>query len=390
MSFGNHFITNSVVFEQVYGRWGTHLPDPSKKSGRKLVKKTKLDDLENAIVKFYRDNDKISQPTLRKVYPLWIKYYALRVEAIGSVKRVIAEWNKYYENSNIVDIPLDKLDKITIESWLLELIRTNQQNRKQYYNSSLPFRQMMQYCLDKKIIYENPFSEISINPKIFRKQKKPESSTQVYRDPEEVFIMKLAWEEWMEDKELGACLALILMFYTGLRIGEVVAFKASDLNGDYITVNRMEREIYHYVDATTLVQAGHEVVGHAKTSAGYRDVYLTEGGKEVIAAVLKYMRPSLPGDFWLFTNHGERCNADSVNYRLKKYCNILGIPFRSPHKVRKTYVSRLIDGGVNINAIREQVGHEDEKTTYNCYCFDRNTKEETGKQIENALATVHY
>ena len=88
-------------------------------------------------------------------------------------------------------------------------------------------------------------------------------------------------------------------------------------------------------------------------------------------------------------NGNKRCNVDAVTYRLKKYCKILGIPFRSTHKIRKTYVSKLIDGGINIDAIREQIGHEDEETTYRCYCFNRKTKAETNILFEKALSTVN-
>ncbi len=57
-----------------------------------------------------------------------------------------------------------------------------------------------------------------------------------------------------------------------------------------------------------------------------------------------------------------------------------------PAKAIKTYISTLIDAGVNINTIREMVGHEDERATYNSYCFDRTDKSERMKIIEAALS----
>ena len=45
----------------------------------------------------------------------------------------------------------------------------------------------------------------------------------------------------------------------------------------------------------------------------------------------------------------------------------------------------MIDAHVNINTIRKIVGHEDEKTTYNNYCFDRKSKTEIKHQLEIAL-----
>ena len=60
---------------------------------------------------------------------------------------------------------------------------------------------------------------------------------------------------------------------------------------------------------------------------------------------------------------------------------------KSSHKTRKTYISALIDGKVNINTIREMVGHADERTTYNNYCFDRSTEDEKVNLIEKALVS---
>ena len=117
-------------------------------------------------------------------------------------------------------------------------------------------------------------------------------------------------------------------------------------------------------------------------------MYLTHGGREVVDAALSGVAARGADDSYLFTNGITRVNVDMVTYRLKKYCNILGIPFRSAHKIRKTYVSHLIDGGVNIDAARIQVGHEDERTTLRCYTFNTKTQDETNEQFERALSTL--
>ena len=70
-------------------------------------------------------------------------------------------------------------------------------------------------------------------------------------------------------------------------------------------------------------------------------------------------------------------------YRL---CCDAGILKRSPNKSRKTYISTLIDNGLNINFVREQVGHKDERTTYGNYCFNRSTREETKETLKKALS----
>ena len=48
-------------------------------------------------------------------------------------------------------------------------------------------------------------------------------------------------------------------------------------------------------------------------------------------------------------------------------------------------ISSLIDQQVNINTVCEMVGHTDERTTLNNYCFDRSIASEKRDKIEMAL-----
>lgn len=43
------------------------------------------------------------------------------------------------------------------------------------------------------------------------------------------------------------------------------------------------------------------------------------------------------GDY-LFARAGERIKESVVSWRLEKYCNHIGIQFKSPHKMRKTHI----------------------------------------------------
>ena len=69
---------------------------------------------------------------------------------------------------------------------------------------------------------------------------------------------------------------------------------------------------------------------------------------------------------------------------LEDLCDYAGVDNKSNHKIRKTYISSLFDSGVNINTIREQAGHEDEKTSLNNYCFDQKDVSEREKELEKA------
>lgn len=52
-----------------------------------------------------------------------------------------------------------------------------------------------------------------------------------------------------------------------------------------------------------------------------------------------------------------------VKYRIEKCCDENGIKRKSFHKIRKTYISALLDAHISINEIRKACGHSDERTT---------------------------
>lgn len=57
-------------------------------------------------------------------------------------------------------------------------------------------------------------------------------------------------------------------------------------------------------------------------------------------------------------------------------CKNAGVVKKSPHKIRKTYGSILIDSGVDESLIIEQMGHTDIKTTKEHYYRNRKNKEQ--------------
>lgn len=376
------------------GNWKTYVYDPRRKNNRRPLKRRKLEDLQDELVKYYINHTLELAPTLRKVYPEWLDYFILKSKSTATVYRTVAEWNRWYKDSDFVDIPLMNLRKIDFEKWVLSLVKDNNMTKKQYYNATHCLKQMMEYCDDTGIIEKNPYEEVTIDSNLFRKEKKPKSDTQVFTDEEMWNIILMALDEWNKDHEIGAALALAFVFFTGVRPGEVVAFKKSDIVGKCISVTHAEQKTYRVTkDPETndvrMVFSRSIVSEDAKSEAAYRDVYVTEQGRQILELALE-TGPKDQEDFYLFRNNGVRCNAKMVSYRLDKYCKHLGIRKRSPNKIRKTYISRMIDAHVNINSLREQVGHEDERTTFNNYCYDRNTQAETNMIFEHAFQPGRY
>lgn len=70
-----------------------------------------------------------------------------------------------------------------------------------------------------------------------------------------------------------------------------------------------------------------------------------------------------------------------IQLKLLRICKELEIQPRSPHKIRKTYISTLLNQGFDLDFVREQVGHQNLQTTLNCYTFSTTRKEENREKL---------
>lgn len=361
------------------GRWQTYIKDEN--LGRKKLVKPTEEKLNIALYEHYKAQEEInslSHTTIKELYPKWQEFKSLRTSASTYIRRIDNDWNRYYLGTDIIDIPISKLDKLTLSNWAHTLIKNYNMTKTQYYNCTIIMRQVLDYAVDLGIIESNTFSLVKIDGRrLFRQVKKKANETQVFSKDELKLLHSLAREDYHSNTRLKhrlAPLSIIFQTLTGLRLGELCAVQYSDIEGEYINIERMYRP------------ETDEVVQHTK---GYEDrqVFLTQEAKDLIEEARQYQKShGLVSNGYIFSCDSRPLSNRSVNGLYKKYCDKMGTIHKSSHKARKTFISALIDGNVNINTIRECVGHADERTTYNNYCFDRNTKSERERLIEKALA----
>ena len=361
------------------GRWRTRVLDETAKTGRRQIVKSTKEKLEDAIVEYYlRTDERLTRirMTLRELYPKWLKYKALH-NAETYIPRIESEWNRFYENSSIVDKPIRELKKLELDEWAHSLIREHDMTKTQYYNMSLIMRQCLDYAVDLEIIDVNQFRKVNVDGRrMFRKVRKKKDSTQVYSKDEVIILFQKAWNDFKFSTRLVyrlAPLALMFQFFTGVRIGELCALKFTDIENGILSVSRM------------LQKDTDKVVEHTKSHED-REVILTDGALELVEIARRYQEEHDCQSEYIFSITKKPLEYREVNALLKKYCKSVGILYRSSHSSRKTYISSLIDAGININTVRSYAGHADERTTYFNYCYDRTPDAEKKQLLEKALA----
>lgn len=135
---------------------------------------------------------------------------------------------------------------------------------------------------------------------------------------------------------------LELLYGTGLRVGELVSLRCSDVGPG--------REL--------------RVVGKGRRE---RVVLLTRAARAALDDYLRRGRPALarPGVDALFVNgRGGPLGARSVQRRLREYAQrVLGGLRATPHTLRHTFATHLLDGGADLRVVQELLGHRSLQTT---------------------------
>lgn len=383
------------IWQASDGRWRSYLPDTSKSNGRRAVAKTSREKLEDEIVEFYKNDETremASKITLANFYDEWLDYKSQHTKRSTSIYRLDKDWIKYYMNEpmsqNLINTPIKEINKIDVDNWSHGICKKYDMTKKCYYNMSGILRNMLDYAVDKQYVDKNIFREVKFNTDLFRKKVKPKSETQVFTKEEQNILIEQAYKSYQEDSDNVLYLMVPLFFLTGVRLGELSALAWEDVYDDYLLIHRMYARIEEKDENSNWKITKFEVIDSLKHNASPREVLITTEVHDVLNKVKEhYGREGMNKIKYIFLdrkgNHPNPGTVDSMFYRL---CKNAGIPKRSPHKIRKTYISTLIDKDMNLNFIREQVGHKDERTTLENYCFNRLSKKDTMDLLKSALS----
>lgn len=234
------------------------------------------------------------------------------------------------------DPAIDLVDYVLIRSYLGELF--NKCRRTTIARKLSALKSFFRYLELRGLSPLNPAAEI-MTPK-------QEKYIPTYLPVDDMFALL---EQPDREKELGLRdLAILeLLYSSGLRVSELVTLDIEKLDFNSRLV---------------------KVVGKGGKER------IIPVGRKAIAAIREYREHTekkrkkngySKGHGPLFLNNrGSRLSARSVDRLVKKYSRECGITLEiSPHSIRHTFATHLLDGGADLRSIQELLGHVSLSTT---------------------------
>lgn len=347
----------------------TYLPDDKKK--RILVKRNTEEEIQNVVINYWKEQE--LNPTLQEVFDEWNdRRLELKKISASTHVRYIALFQKHF--GDIKDKKIRNTDTEFLLNFMEAQIPKFSMTAKAFSNLKTLVKGMFKKAKRSKFIdfdIEQVFSELDIQEKEFHKVVK-EDSQEVFSEEETDKIMSYLFQN-LDIYNLG----IILLFVTGMRIGELVVLQPNDfINDNRIVKIRKTETRYKEKDSHTCIYAIKEF---PKTEAGVRDIIIPDD----YLWVVKRLKMANPFGEFIFMNRGKRITTNSFRRRLKDICRKLDMPHKTPHKIRKTYGSILIDNNVDTRLITDLMGHTDIVCTERHYHRNRKSIDRKAEILSN-------
>ncbi len=348
------------------GKWYTYLPDGER--GRVLKKRASKKGIEDLIVEYWKADTE--NPTIEEVFD---EYNDRRLR-LRQISKSTHSRNRQYFERHYGKFGKHRIKSVSAEDFtefLEEQIPQYDLTAKAFNNLKSITKGFLRRAKKRGLIsfdVNDMLEDIEISQNAFNKIVK-EDEKEVFTDAELDVLLKYL----IEHQDIWN-LGILLLFATGMRIGELVALKWCDFSPELVKVRRTETcyrdEFGEWV---------HEVKDFPKTSAGVRNIVIPSDFRWLYEAIQKYNKT----DEFVFSRNGKRMRENCIRSRLWRLCGKLGIVRKSPHKIRKTYGTILLDNNVDQRLIIDQMGHTNISVTEEYYHKNRRTSEVKARIISD-------
>lgn len=369
----NHPYEISKIIRHGEEYYLTYVFDETKKNKRRQISAKTRENLENKIYDDYKQKNLL---TFEKVAKMWLKHYKSGVSDT-TFSRTMSDYNRFIPSCSFAGKSITQIKPIEIQEYLQNTIVKEKLKKHGYSNLKSMLNGIFKYAYNKEFIAKNPMDGLEVSTAPLEKPSKKSKEEEVFTNKEADLIKKYIKKDSANYKNTVPY-AILLSFQLGLRVGELIALKWTDISNGVIHIQRQEVIYDKYDDNLNKIASSvHEIKEYTKTQAGERRLPLTPEAKRILDAV-KFWNKShkIKSDFIFADESGKNFNRQRINTCLYNYCVKVDIIKKSSHKIRRSVISNLLDNIVNKVSVQKFAGHEELQTTLNAYYKDVSDNED--------------
>ena len=232
---------------------------------------------------------------------------------------------------------LNVISKIFIRSYLVEEQR--RLSRRTLRNHVSGIRMFFKFCMERKLAKRNPFHGLTL-PKVAKTLPKflTEKQADLLLSQPIKLVDTDAYEPFLAWRDR---IVLEILYGGGVRVSELVGLNYGDLD-----LRRATVRVTGKGNKQRLCPIGENAVHCIRH---FRSEFAQDSS---ISAPLIVNRAN------------KRLSVRSVQTLLKKYLRMAGLPDDlTPHKLRHSYATHMLDNGADLRSVQELLGHANLSTT---------------------------
>ena len=253
---------------------------------------------------------------------------------------------EYFGNKKLKDITSKQVELYF--DYLKKSGKTLSQKTLRHHYTTL--HSIFEYAVKKNYILNSPLNKVDA-PKLAKKKVDALSKADAL-----IFIREL------QNLSLMHRTIYTLLLTTGLRRGECFGLQWKDID--------FKNHLLHVERNVTYTSKSGVCVGLPKTETGIRTVPLTNEMVNLLEEYKKESGIAVKGSMFLFhsaKSYYQPQEPTHLTKHLKRFMKRINLPDMSPHDLRHTCASLLIQGGVDVRSVQDVLGHADASTTLNFY-----------------------
>lgn len=322
-------------------RWSTWVPDKTKKEGRRLIRKPTKEEVENAVILFFMEQEQKISSSDMTVEDCWKLWYDFKKDhnrnlKTTSLKMFRSDKKKFFDGTTFIKRKISDLNEVDIEDYLIEQVERYQMSQNRACQLAGYVKGIFFVAFRQHIIDNNPWDRVSLKevvyPACYNRKRQPDEE-RILSDIQMRRVQKAVEDHLTREPHYLSDYGILIAQYTGMRVGEIAALQWSDIQDGCIQVTRSMRRV--------ITDNGQTVeIGDTKNSK-HRAIPI---GKELTAIFdrIRSVQTDMNiGSIYVLDN-GTLPTANAIGKAAKRRGIEAGINGAlTIHRIRRTVASRL-------------------------------------------------